>query len=218
MRIAFAVVAACLVLGGCSHPYQAYQAEPRPDLHLHPHLHRHPPKALKTLSARTSRPLHAGQTNNAVTSSQEGQHRAPTGNSSPSGSSGPTESSSPSGSSGPTESSSPSGSSSPSASANPPATARYYVVLDPVDSCAVIVTKPSSGFNTLGDKSGYTSLAAANKALNAAKAKCKGVIGTEVEAKFQAAKAKAAKLGVDKLTREDIEGLSDEQIKQLRGY
>jgi hypothetical protein len=49
-------------------------------------------------------------------------------------------------------------------------------VLDPVDSCAVIDTKPSSGFNTVGDKSGYTSLAAANKALNAAKVKCKRVI------------------------------------------
>ena len=65
-----------------------------------------------------------------------------------------------------------------SASANPRATARYYVVLDPVDSCAVIETKPSpvSGLNTVGDKSGYTSLAAANRALNAAKAKCKRAV------------------------------------------
>jgi hypothetical protein len=46
-------------------------------------------------------------------------------------------------------------------------------VLDPVDSCAAIATKPSSGFNTVGDKSGYASLAAANKALNDVKAKCK---------------------------------------------
>ena len=75
-------------------------------------------------------------------------------------------------------SSSPSGSLSPSASADPPATARYYIVLDPVDSCAVIETKPSpvSGLNTVGDKSGYTSLAAANRALNAAKAKCKRAV------------------------------------------
>jgi hypothetical protein len=48
-------------------------------------------------------------------------------------------------------------------------------VLDPVDSCAAIDTKPSVSFNTIGDKSGYTSLAAANKALNATKAKCKRV-------------------------------------------
>jgi hypothetical protein len=68
----------------------------------------------------------------------------------------------------------PTGSLSPSASANPPATARYYVVLNPVDKCAMIDTKPSAvSLNTVGDKSGYTSLAAANKALNdAAEAKC----------------------------------------------
>jgi hypothetical protein len=78
----------------------------------------------------------------------------------------------------PSGNSSPSGSSSPSASANAPATARYYVVLDPVDSCAVLDTKPSaiSALNTLGDKNGYTSVTAANKALNAAKAKCKRAV------------------------------------------
>jgi hypothetical protein len=38
------------------------------------------------------------------------------------------------------------------------------------------------------------------------------------EAKLKAAKAKAAKLGLEKLTREDIDGLSREQLKQLRGY
>ena len=73
-------------------------------------------------------------------------------------------------------SSSPSESSSPNASDNLPASARYYVVLDPVGSCAVISTEPSSGFNTIGDKSGYASLAAANKALNDVKAKCKRVV------------------------------------------
>jgi hypothetical protein len=78
----------------------------------------------------------------------------------------------------PSGSSSPSASSSPSVSAKPPATAKYYLVLDPVDSCAVIDTKPSAiaALNTLGDKSGYTSLAAANKALNAVKAKCKRAV------------------------------------------
>jgi hypothetical protein len=41
----------------------------------------------------------------------------------------------------------------------------------------------------------------------------------EAEAKFKAAQAKAKKLGgPQKLTREDIDGLSSEQMKQLRGY
>jgi hypothetical protein len=72
----------------------------------------------------------------------------------------------------------PSEASSPSSTADSPATARYYVVIDPVDSCAVIDTKPStvSDPNTVGDKSGYTSMAAANKAANGAKAKCKRVV------------------------------------------
>ena len=37
-------------------------------------------------------------------------------------------------------------------------------------------------------------------------------------AKFKAAEAKAKRDGVETLTRKDIEGLSLEQIKQLRGY
>ena len=41
----------------------------------------------------------------------------------------------------------------------------------------------------------------------------------EAEVKFKAAQAKAKQLGgVHKLTRKDIEGLSDEQVKKLRGY
>jgi hypothetical protein len=38
------------------------------------------------------------------------------------------------------------------------------------------------------------------------------------EAKFRAAQAKAEKLGVHTLTKQDIDGLSREQLKQLRGY
>jgi hypothetical protein len=38
------------------------------------------------------------------------------------------------------------------------------------------------------------------------------------EAKFKAAQAKAAKVGVEKLTKEDINGLNNAQLKQLRGY
>ena len=70
---------------------------------------------------------------------------------------------------------SPSETSSPTASANPPATARYYVVIDPVGECAVMDTKPGSA-NTIGDGSGYSTFAAAKGAANAAKAKCKRVV------------------------------------------
>jgi hypothetical protein len=40
----------------------------------------------------------------------------------------------------------------------------------------------------------------------------------EAEAKFRAVEAKAKREGVDSLTREDIEGLTPEQLKELRGY
>ena len=40
----------------------------------------------------------------------------------------------------------------------------------------------------------------------------------KAEIKFKAAQAKAKREGVYALTKEDIEGLSPEQIKQLRGY
>jgi hypothetical protein len=38
------------------------------------------------------------------------------------------------------------------------------------------------------------------------------------EAKLKTAQAKAEKLGVHNLTGQDIEGLSREQLRQLRGY
>jgi hypothetical protein len=40
----------------------------------------------------------------------------------------------------------------------------------------------------------------------------------KAEVKFKAAQAKTKRDGVQTLTREDIDGLSYEQIKQLRGY
>jgi hypothetical protein len=40
----------------------------------------------------------------------------------------------------------------------------------------------------------------------------------KMEAKLKLAQAKAKRDGVDSLTRADLEGLSSEQIKQLRGY
>jgi hypothetical protein len=46
-----------------------------------------------------------------------------------------------------------------------------------------------------------------------------GAVERESEAKFKAAQAKAEKLGgVQNLTKQDIDGLSSEQLKQLRGY
>jgi hypothetical protein len=45
-----------------------------------------------------------------------------------------------------------------------------------------------------------------------------GAVGQEAEVKFKAAQAKAKLGGVHTLTQKDIEGLSLEQIKQLRGY
>ena len=44
-----------------------------------------------------------------------------------------------------------------------------------------------------------------------------GVVGEEA-AKFKAAQERAAKVGVENLTKKDIDGLSYEQIKELRGY
>jgi hypothetical protein len=43
-------------------------------------------------------------------------------------------------------------------------------------------------------------------------------VGQEAEVKFKAAQAKAKLSGVHTLTQKDIDGLSLEQIKQLRGY
>ena len=40
----------------------------------------------------------------------------------------------------------------------------------------------------------------------------------EAKAKFKAAEAKAKREGVDSLTSEDIEGLTPEQLKEIRGY
>ena len=50
----------------------------------------------------------------------------------------------------------------------------------------------------------------------------KGKNGTLVkqdpQAKFKAAQAKAAKVGVENLSEEDVDGLSPAQLKELRGY
>jgi hypothetical protein len=106
----------------------------------------------------------------------------------------------------------------PSASGAPRATAMHYVVLDEAGHCTVVDSKPSAGssLKIVGDQGGYTSLESANKALKDSKAEC--LVGAGAEAKFEAAQAKARRDGVETLTQKDIEGLSLEQIKQLRGY
>ena len=52
-----------------------------------------------------------------------------------------------------------------------------------------------------------------------AKPKAKtSVVKRDPQAKFKAAQAKAAEVGVENLTKEDIDGLNLAEIKQLRGY
>ena len=66
---------------------------------------------------------------------------------------------------------------------------------------------------------------AAKQALKDAKAQCKEMVETgmapgprDVDAKFKAAREESEGNGVENLTQKDIEGLSSEQLKQLRGY
>ena len=106
----------------------------------------------------------------------------------------------------------------PSASGAPRATAMHYVVLDEAGHCTVVDSKPDSSLKIVADQGGYTSLEAANKALKDSKGECKDVVGAEADTKFKAAQEKAKLSGVHTLTQKDIEGLSLEQIKQLRGY
>lgn len=51
-----------------------------------------------------------------------------------------------------------------------------------------------------------------------AKTVANGAVKQDSEVKFKAAQTKAKRDGVQMLTQKDIEGLSYEQIKQLRGY
>ena len=57
------------------------------------------------------------------------------------------------------------------------ATAKYYLVLDPVGNCAAIESKPAegAGMKIVGEKGGYDSADAAKKALRDIK-DCKGVV------------------------------------------
>src|SRR5262245_29370454 len=53
--------------------------------------------------------------------------------------------------------------------------------------------------------------------MNASVPSNEGSKTAEQEAKFKAAQAKAKREGVDSLTREDIEGLTPDQLKEIRG-
>lgn len=52
----------------------------------------------------------------------------------------------------------------------------------------------------------------------AVKEKDRTVVKQDPQAKFEAAKAKATKVGVENLSKEDVDGLSLAQLKELRGY
>ena len=44
------------------------------------------------------------------------------------------------------------------------------------------------------------------------------MVKQDPQAKFLAAQAKAAKVGVENLSKEDVDGLNLAQLKELRGY
>ena len=205
--ITLAVLAISLAQGGCSRPNQVAYAMPLPSPRLshsikaswvNPHSPRPSRKVSRTVNASAS-PLPSRTFSKPRNASLVNPPTLPPKKSTQARSQTP-----------------PSGSQ--AASAPPPATARHYVVVDTVGSCAVVDAKPADGLKIIGDNNGYTSSDSANKALKDAKAECKDSVETEADSKFKAAQAKAAKVGVQKLTQEDIEGLSNEQIKQLRGY
>jgi len=64
--------------------------------------------------------------------------------------------------------------------ATPAFAAEHFAVVDTVGNCSVIDTKPSaykiSGLKILGDKNGYASLSAAEKALKSEVSRCKGMM------------------------------------------
>jgi hypothetical protein len=188
-------VAGFLSVCGCSRPYQEVYATPTPSLPRHAtkvRLVKTPPPSPRILTKTKSvkpPPIRAGKV-------------PPTRSSNPS-----------SGNSGPPVLN--------------PVSSKHYVVRDTVGNCAVLVlsahlnllpgnilARPGEDLEIIGDQGGYASSESANNALQDSRGHC-----TRAEAKFKAAQAKADKLGgVDKLTSEDIEGLSPEQLKRLRGY
>ena len=216
-----------LPLSICSHPNQAAYAK-----HLPSPLPRHPTKARSTKpppltvskfpkpeTAKSLKPpplpARKPEAQSALPrSSPESLPPPPTGKSEVQSALPP--SSSESALSSPTSPESPLPRSSQSTSVLPAATDGFYVVLDAVGNCAVVDYEPSAS----------TGLKIIEQSLDYAE--CKDVVEKEAlvgalepgaEDKLKAVRAKAEKLGgVHKLTAKDIEGLTIEQIKQLRGY
>jgi hypothetical protein len=190
-------LAASLALSGCSHPYEAAYAMRRPAPLAQPtntNLAKARVVPAKMVSKARSPILTVSQRTNSSPTKRSPLHLRKA-NEAPSVPS--------------------------SASVAPSATTRHYLVADTVGNCSVIDSKPSDGLKDVGEKGGYASKELANEAMKQ-EAKCKsreaGAVEPDAEGRFKAAEAKAKKLGVHNLTKEDIEGLTYEQIKELRGY
>jgi len=208
--IAVAVLAVSLSLNACSRPYQEAYAMPSPSLQLP-----HPIKAglANPPPLPSRRPANASLVKSAPSRSKKFSKATIVRSGNPA----PVQNLS-------SARSQPAPASSQRVLAQP-AVAKHYVVVDPVGNCAVVDAKPPDGLEIIGDRSGYHSLEAAKQALKDAKAQCKEMVETgmapgprDVDAKFKAAREKSEVNGVENLTQKDIEGLSSEQLKQLRGY
>jgi len=196
--VVLAVLASSLILSDCSRPNQAAYARPLPSPRLS-----HPVKASYAPSQRPSRKV----STTAIVSSSSLPSKKSASPSNAKLVNAPTR---------PEKSAQARPQIPPSGSQT--ASAWHYVVVDTVGNCAVVDAKPADGLKIIGDKNGYSSSEAANEEMKDAKTKCKDRVESKSESKFDAAKAKAEKVGVHELTQKDIEGLSREQIKQLRGY
>ena len=198
MRVVIALaLAASLTLSGCSHPNQAAYAMRRPAPLAHPtHTSLAEPRVVHVKTVSKARPR--------IQTVSQVANLTPTKPS-------PL----------PVRKSTEAPSVPPTASIAPSPTTRHYLVADTVGNCSVIDSKPSDGLKGVGEKDGYASKDLANEAMKH-EPKCRGVqtsVERDSNAKFKAAEAKAKKLGgVHNLTQEDIEGLTYQQIKELRGY
>jgi hypothetical protein len=195
MRVVIALaLAASLTLSGCSHPNQAAYAMRRPAPLAHrTHTSLAEPRAVHVKTVSKARP--------PIQTVSQVANLTPTKPS-------PL----------PVRKSTEPPSVPPTASVAPSTTTRYYLVADTVGNCSVIDSKPSDGLKGVGEKDGYASKDLANEAMK--QEKCDQTsVEQDSNAKFKAAEAKAKKLGgVQNLTQEDIEGLTYDQIKELRGY
>jgi hypothetical protein len=79
-------------------------------------------------------------------------------------------------------------------------------------------SKPAGKFASTRATSGNSSASPLPHEQDVKRRSIGGLAEQEEEAKFEAAQAKAERLGVENLTQADIDGLSYDQIKRLRGY